>query len=128
MLPLLVLVVLVPASVIAANDIAAAANARQADVVGPTPNWIDRSAEGEVTYLYGGERNWSTVWQERFWNHRLGNVLSIAPARVPGPLVQTVIGIPPDGRLPTRDRYVVASDRFSLVGARSRIWRRRGSM
>ena len=116
-LPLLVLVVLVPASVIAADDIAAAANARQADVVGPTPNWIDRSAEGEVTYLYGGERNWSTVWQERFWNHRLGNVLSIAPARVPGPLVQTVIGIPPDGRLPTRDRYVVASDRFSLVGA-----------
>jgi hypothetical protein len=116
-LPLLVLVVLVPASVIAADDIAAAANARQADVVGPEPNWIDRRADADVTYLYGGERNWSTVWQERFWNRRLDRVLSIAPSRVPGPLVQTVIGVPPDGRLPTRDRYVVAPDRFSLVGA-----------
>jgi hypothetical protein len=116
-LPLLVLCVLVSASGIAAKDIAAAANERQVSVVGPDPNWIDDNAHGNVTYLYGGERNWSTVWQERFWNRRLDRVLSIAPSRVPGPLVQTVIGIAPDGRLPTNDRYVVAPDRFSLVGA-----------
>jgi hypothetical protein len=116
-LPLLVLAVLVPASVIAADDIATAANARQVSVVGPAPNWIDHSATGTVTYLYGGERNWSVVWQERFWNRRLDRVLSIAPSRVPGPLEQTVIHLPPDGRLPTRDRYVVAPDRFSLAGS-----------
>ena len=115
-LPLLIFCVLVCASAIAAKDVADAANERQVSVVGPTPNWIDDNAHGSVTYLYGGERNWSTVWQERFWNRRLDRVLSIAPARVPGPLVQTAIGIPPDGRLPTRDRYVVAPDRFSLIG------------
>lgn len=115
-LPLLVLTVLVAASVVAADDVASAANARQANVVGPEPNWIDRHADGSVTYLYGGERNWSVVWQERFWNRRLGRVLSIAPSRVPGPLEQTVIQLPSDGRLSTRDRYVVAPDRFSLAG------------
>jgi hypothetical protein len=115
-LPLLVLAVLVPASVIAADSVAAAANARQASVVGPTPNWIDHNADGRVTYLYGGEQNWSVVWQERFWNRRLDRVLSIAPSRVPGPLEQTLIRLPPGGRLPTGDRFVVAPDRFSLAG------------
>jgi hypothetical protein len=115
-LPLLVLAVLVPASVIAADAVAAAANARQASVVGPTPNWIDRNADGRVTYLYGGEQNWSVVWQERFWNRRLDRVLSIAPSRVPGPLEQTLIRLPPGGRLPTGDRFVVAPDRISLAG------------
>jgi hypothetical protein len=115
-LPLLVLVVLVPASVVAAGQIEGAVNARQLSVVGPTPDWIDRNAAGNVTFLYGGEENWSTVWQERFWNRRLDKVLSIAPSRVPGPLPQTVFGVPIRGALPTRDRYVVAADRFSFAG------------
>jgi hypothetical protein len=116
-LPLLVLAVLVPASVIAADEIASTANAGQMRVVGPSPNWIDHNADGPVTYLYGGEPNWSVVWQERFWNRRVDRVLSIAPSRVPGPLVQTVFNLPPDGRLPTRDSFVVAPDRFSLTGS-----------
>ena len=115
-LPLAVLAVLVPASVVAADEIGKAVNARQAAVVGSTPNWIDRHGTGDVSYLYGGEGSWPTVWQERFWNRRIDRVLSVAPGLVPGPLPQTVFTVPIDGRLPMRERFVVAADRFSFVG------------
>jgi hypothetical protein len=119
LLPLAVLAVLVPASVVAADEIGKAVNARQAAVVGSTPNWIDRHATSDVAFLYGGEGSWPTVWQERFWNRRIDRVLSVAPNRVPGPLSQTLFTVPIDGRLPMRERFVVAADRFSFVGAPS---------
>jgi len=116
-LPALVLAWLIPASVIASNQLSGAVNAHQADVVGPTPNWIDRAAGGNVAYVYGSEAFWSVVWQERFWNRRINRVLVIGPARVPGPMPQTPVAVPPDERLPIRERYVVASDRLSFVGS-----------
>ena len=116
-LPALVLAALVPASVIASNQLAGAVNSRQTDFVGPTPNWIDRAAGGGVAYVYGGEANWSVVWQERFWNRRIDRVLTVGPALVPGPMPQTAVTAPPDGRLPMRERYIVAADRFSFVGS-----------
>jgi hypothetical protein len=117
-LPLLVAAVMVLASLAAAQDLKGAVNDGQAAVVGPTPNWIDRAVDGDVTYLYGGEPSWNTVWQERFWNRRIDRVLTVSPNRVPGPLEQTSVTVPASGRLPSPDPYVVAPDSFTFFGAR----------
>jgi hypothetical protein len=117
-LPLAVAAVMVFASLAAAQDLERAVNSSQAAVVGPTPNWIDRAVDGDVTYLYGGEPSWNTVWQERFWNRRIDRVLTVRPNRVPGPLEQTSVTVPVNGRLPSSDPYVVAPDRLTFFGAR----------
>jgi hypothetical protein len=117
-LPLLVAAVMVFASLAGAQDLKGAVNNGQAAVVGPTPNWIDRAVDGDVTYLYGGELSWNTVWQERFWNRRIDRVLTLSPNRVSGPLEQTAVTVPANGRLPSRDPYVVAPDTFTFFGAR----------
>jgi hypothetical protein len=115
-LPALVLALLVASSVSASNLIVARASADQEKLLGSPRNWIDRAANGPVTYLYDGESYWNSVWQQRFWNHRIAHVLSLAPARVPGPLPQQVQALTPNGRLAVRDRYLVASDQFGFVG------------
>lgn len=115
-LPVLVAAVAVFASLVAAQVLKAAVNGSQADVVGPTPDWIDRAADGDVTYLYGGEPSWNTVWQERFWNRRIDRVLTVWPNRVPGPLEQTSVTLSASGRLPSPDPYVVAPDRLTFFG------------
>lgn len=113
----LVLPALVVASVFAAGDVAAAANASRAHRVGVVPDWIDRAANGDVVYLYGGEQAWSEPYQETFWNRRLTRVLSLWPASVPGPIAQTEVTLPPTGRLPGHERWAVAPDRIRLAGA-----------
>jgi hypothetical protein len=117
-LPLLVAAVMVFASLAGAQELTGAVNNGQAAVVGPTPSWIDRAVDGDVTYLYGGEPSWNTVWQERFWNRRIDRVLTLWPDRVPGPLHQTSVTVPANGRLPSPDPYVVAPDGFTFFGAR----------
>ncbi|HEY8644773.1 MAG TPA: hypothetical protein VIL77_02725 [Gaiellaceae bacterium] len=116
-LPLLAAAAAVFASVAAAQELNAVVNSSQAAVVGPTPNWIDRAVGGDVTYLYGGEPSWNTVWQERFWNRRIDRVLTVRPNRVPGPLEQTSVTVPTNGRLPSPDPYVVAPDRLTFFGS-----------
>jgi hypothetical protein len=116
-LPAVTLITLVASSAVAARNLQGAAAARRLDVVGATPDWIDRAVDRPVALVYGGEQLWSAVWQERFWNRRVDQVISLGGLRVPGPLPQTAATLPPSGRLPTTDRYVVAPDRFSLVGA-----------
>ena len=116
-LPLVTLATLVGSSIVAAHDLAEAAEARRLDVVGPTPDWIDRNAQGPVTYVYGGEQLWTAVWQERFWNRRIDSVITLGGSPVPGPLPQTMATLPPSGTLPTRRRYVVAPDRFTFIGS-----------
>jgi hypothetical protein len=115
-LPALALVLLVATSVAASNLIVARASADQQQLLGSPRNWVDLAAPGDVTYLYDGESEWNSVWQQRFWNHRIAHVLSIAPARVPGPMPQQVQALRPDGRLAVHDRYLVANDRFAFVG------------
>jgi hypothetical protein len=117
-LPLLAAAAAVFASVAAAQELDATVNSTQAAVVGPTPDWIDRAVDGDVTYLYGGEPSWNTVWQERFWNRRIDRVITVRPNRVPGPLEQTSVTVPTSGRLPSPDPYVVAPDRLTFFGAR----------
>lgn len=116
LLPAAVLAMLVATSVAASDDVASHASADQASIVGPTPSWVDRWATGPVTYVYAGETYWNTVWFERFWNRRIDHVVSVAPAKVPGPMTQTQATPKLDGRLPIKDRYVVAADRLTFVG------------
>jgi hypothetical protein len=108
-LPVLVLALLTASSVVASNTISALARNSQADLVGPTPNWIDRAATGDVTYVYDGEEL-NIPYQEEFWNHRITKVVSLRPYSVPGPISQTSELLPSSGRLPITTPYVVASD------------------
>lgn len=114
-LPAIVLAVLVAGSAIASNQLAHVVNDAQG-VLGPDRGWIDRTARGNVAYLYDGEAFWNVVWQERFWNPRIDHVYSIRPTDVAGPMPQTPITVGPAGRLPLHERYVVASDRHTFVG------------
>ena len=110
-----VVVVLIAASAVAANEVARAVNAAQV-VLGPDRSWIDTAAAGDVAYLYEGSEAWNLVWQERFWNRRVRRIYSIAPNRVPGSIAQTQVTIGPQGALPIGENYVVAADRLSLDG------------
>jgi len=115
-LPLVVFGLLVASSVVASNVIEAQVHAAQANLVGSPPDWIDRAADGPVAYVYDGETYWNSVWQEKLWNDRLDRVLTVWPSSVPGPMPQTRVIVPPSGRLPIHDRYVVASDRVAFFG------------
>ncbi len=117
-LPAAVLALLLASSTVAAIEIDRHADADHGDIVGPVPDWIDRAAAGNVTYVYDGETYWNTVWEERLWNDRIRRVLSLAPSRVSGPMPQEQAAVPASGRLPVQAPYVVASDRLSFVGSR----------
>lgn len=115
-LPAVIFTTLIVSSVVAARNLRAAADVHRLDVVGPRPDWIDAATREHVTYVYGGEQLWSAVWLERFWNRRIDSVVTLGGSAVPGPMPQTAAVLGPTGELPTRDRYVVAPDRFTLVG------------
>jgi hypothetical protein len=115
-LPALVIALLVATSVSASNLIVARARVDQRELLGSPRDWVDRAVSGDVTYLYDGEPEWNSVWQQLFWNTRITHVLSLPPARVPGPLPQKQSAPAPDGRLAIQDRYVVAPDRLAFVG------------
>jgi hypothetical protein len=111
------LVLLGATSVIASNLVTGAAAAAQPEFVGSPRDWIDRTADGPVAYVFDGDTvGWPVVWQQRFWNERIGSVIAIVPNGVPGPIRETQIGIPTTGRLPTTDRYAVANDAVTLDG------------
>lgn len=108
-LPLLVLALLTASSVVASNTISGLARKSQAELVGPTRDWIDRAATGDVTYLYDGEEL-NIPYQETFWNHRITKVVSLRPYKVSGPIGQTSARLGPSGLLPISTPYLVASD------------------
>jgi hypothetical protein len=114
-LPLAVLALLTASSVVASNRISGIVRREQASLVGPTPNWIDRAAHGDVTYLYDGEPS-NIPWQELFWNRRLTTVLSALPYVFPGPSPRGPVPLLPSGRLPITTPYVVATDIHKFVG------------
>jgi hypothetical protein len=115
-LPALTLALLVAISVSASNLIVARASADQQELLGSPRNWVDRAVNGNVTYLYDGEPEWNSVWQQRFWNNRIAHVVTLPRARVPGPMPQQAVSPTLDGRLAIHDRYIVASDQFAFVG------------
>jgi hypothetical protein len=108
------LALLVTASAVASNTLAGVVESVQHDMVGPVPSWIDRDASGDVAYFYDGESFWTVVWQERFWNPRITQIVATTP--VPGPIAQTPVGVGPSGRLPITTPYAVATDYHHFVG------------
>ena len=115
-LPALLIALLAASSVSASRLIVARAGADQHELLGSPRDWVDRAATSEVTYLYDGEPAWNGVWQQRFWNNRIVHVLTLPPARVPGPMPQRAHALAPDGHVAIQDLYVVATDRFSFFG------------
>lgn len=111
----LVLTVLCTSSVYASNLISGRVRSDQVALVGNPPDWIDRTTKQPVSYVFGGGA-WNVVWQARFWNRRIADVLSLSPAFVPGPMPQTRARAAKNGRLPIRERLVVASAHFAFVG------------
>jgi hypothetical protein len=116
LLPVVVFTLLAATSVSASRHIVSQAARDQQQLLGTPRDWVDRAADSSVTYLYDGEPEWNSVWQQRFWNDRITHVVSLAPARVPGPMPQVVRALARSGRLPITDRYAVAVDRFELAG------------
>lgn len=117
-LPATVLAILVGSSVAASNRVALNVHYAQRALVGSPRTWIANTTSDPVTYLYNGDvESWNVVWQQRFWNPNIDDVVSLAPSFVPGPLPSSSqIRIPDSGRLPIHTRYVVANDRDTLVG------------
>jgi hypothetical protein len=118
LLPGFVLAVLIVSSAVAADDIAKRVNDDQRNLVGVPPNWVERAARAPTAYLYDGETYWNGVWQVRFWNPNVDDVVALAPSRVPGPMPQRRISLPPGGHLPVSERYIVASDPHSFAGTK----------
>jgi hypothetical protein len=114
-LPALVLSALIVSSALASNMIANRTSFDQSVLVGAPRQWVDRRAREPVAYLLN-DPGWNVVWQQRFWNHRIDKVFTIAPAAVPGPMTQQRLAVPASGRLPIPDRLVVASGTAAFVG------------
>ncbi len=114
-LPALVLTALIVSSALASNKIADRTSIDQSVLVGSPREWVDQHASEPVSYLLN-DPGWNVVWQQRFWNHRIQHVFTLAPSAVPGPMKQQRVTVPLSGRLPIRDRLVVASGTDELVG------------
>lgn len=115
-LPALVLALLVATSVSASLLIVPRARADQQELLGSPPDWVDRAIRSDATYLYDGEPEWNSVWQQRFWNKRIAHVLTFPPTRVPGPMPQEAHAPTAAGLIAIRDDYVVATDRYTFFG------------
>jgi hypothetical protein len=116
LLPALALLVLVSSTAVASKDIADRVSYDQRNLVGIPPTWVEAVTAAPTAYLYDGESYWNGVWQLRFWNRNVSDVLALAPSRVPGPMPQRVITPGADGRLPITERYIVASDPHAFAG------------
>jgi hypothetical protein len=115
-LPALMLTLLVATSVSASTLIVPRARADEQALLGSPRDWVDRAIDSDATYLYDGEPEWNSVWQQRFWNKRLAHVLTFPPTRVPGPMVQEAHAPTASGYVAIRDRYAVATDRYTFFG------------
>ena len=67
------------------------------------PRWVDRAADGPVTYLQAGTALPVGVWKHLFWNRRITAVAYLPDAAPVPPLAPTLVGLPPSGLLRTAD-------------------------
>ncbi len=116
-LPAVIVALLITSSVVAQDNLEARVSYDQRNLVGIPPDWIARATHGQTAYFYDDESYWNGVWQVRFWNRNITDVVSAFPARVPGPMPQRVVHVPPTGIVPIREHYIVASDPHSFAGA-----------
>ena len=89
----------------------------QASSTGPNRRWIDRHADGPVSYLFIGDTNWPAVWQNVFWNRKIERVFDLGGVMVPGGMPQTRVEPRPDGRLTSvTTPYLVSLYPVAFVG------------
>ncbi|MDX6509620.1 MAG: hypothetical protein QOG81_1372, partial [Gaiellaceae bacterium] len=119
-LPLLVGAYLAVASVVVTRTVAHQARAFWPFMVGDDLRWIDRRANGPVTYLYAGDPLWNRAWYNVFWNRRIDRVYTLpTKQRIQGPMPQRVVSLPSSGRLNApATPYVVAPWYYTLDGTR----------
>jgi hypothetical protein len=124
LLPLAAGLLLLAASLSASRFVARQAGGFRNLTVGGDARWIDRFAEGPVSFVYAGEYGFSKggpVWANLFWNRTIANVLAIRGARVVGPIPAQEATIAADGRLLVGSRRVetraaVASSGIKFFG------------
>ena len=122
-LPVLVLAFLALTSFSAGRVVTAQATLARHATLGPTRDWVDRTAPGPVAYLYGGQVFWNAVWENAFWNRKVTRFYDLLTYVVPGPLPQQSVGPYEDGRLvdvggrPIRERYMVAGSSTTFRGS-----------
>jgi hypothetical protein len=120
--PGVLLVALVAASVVAGRFVVDQAQAQERAFLGHHPNWVDRKSDGSVAYLYDGEPSWNGVWETLFWNPKIDRVYDLGHAEVPGPLPQAPAEVRPDGTVfvppsaPQPGDYAVVSTWATLAG------------
>jgi len=94
LLPVLLAVVFVAASVSASEEFVDRSQAARSAYTTRTVSWLDR-AGAPVTYLYDGFSDWQLGWEQLFWNGRVGHVLDLPATHVPGPLPQSQLQLLP---------------------------------
>ncbi len=122
-LPAIALALLMGASAVASADVNRLSSDLRQGLFGTAdPRWVDRAANGPVTYLYDGELYWNAVWIQTFWNTRIDRVVAL-PEAGPGPVPPHETVSPRfDGRLfaangtSIDDPYVLASQRATITG------------
>lgn len=124
LLPVITFALLAGASALASTDVnRLSGDLRRGLFDSAEPGWVDRAADGPVTYLYDGSYYWNGVWIYAFWNPRIDQVAAL-PGPQPGTLPPHEIVSPRfDGQLFTtagehvRGAYVLASQRMTIAGA-----------
>ena len=140
-LPAVLLVTLVYASVSSSRHALEEARLTKDRLLGPDPRWIDHAArDGTVGFLYDGDVYWTAVWENLFFNRKLRHVYNLPGEFVPGPLPEDGQKLGGTGLLQLHgdDRYLVTWDslqpdgeavaRAPLVGANHAalvLWRLR---
>jgi len=122
-LPAIVLVLLVGASVKATTDVRYLASDLRDDLNGDTdPRWVDQTVAAPVTYVHDGSAYWNGVWDRTYWNADIAKV-AVLPELQSGSLPPGLVVSPRfDGQLFSTDGhrldtpYVLASQRMSFVG------------
>jgi hypothetical protein len=91
---------LLAASAIVSSEVSQLSRREHLRVFGAgDPRWVDRVADGPVSFLWVGERFWPAVWEHLFWNRRIAEVLRLPDQEVPGPLPQRAVAPRFDGRV-----------------------------
>jgi hypothetical protein len=132
LLPAVVFVALVGASITATREITERANYDQLYLLGGERDWLDEAAKGPVAYLYAGEFYWNGVWQQLFWNDKLHRIYTRYPATVPGPLPQHPVVTADDGRLLQRggqevpEEWIITVTGQDLLGKAVKVIYQRG--